>query len=198
MNRPQLILASRSPSRRMILESAGLDFDTCFPDIDEAPLKDEGKKKKWDARTISMRLAVAKASTINHEDAYIIGADQILEYEGLCFDKPAHVDEALHQLRHLRGQHYRLWTSVCLMKHNDMLWQHHACSVMKMRLFGDDVLADYVEKSGDVILSSPGACLLDGMGVQLLESYEGDYFSVLGLPLFPLLEALRSHHVLGT
>jgi len=180
-----------------MLESAGLEFDVCFSGVEEATIKDEGRKKKWDARKMSMHLAVVKASAIKNGHAYIIGADQILEYEGSWFDKPAHADEALLQLRHLRGQHYRLWTSVCIKKNNKLLWDYHACSVMKMRFFSDDFLTAYIKKGGDVILSSPGACLLDGMGAQLLDSYEGDYFSILGLPLLPLLDALRMHNMLG-
>ena len=189
----QLILASMSDSRRQLLSSAGISFDVHGSGLDEETYKKQGQKDGLDGKAMSLRLAEAKASIVSkkHADYLTIGADQILDKQGIWFDKPRDYEDARHQLRCLRGCAYVLWTSVCFCLDGRVLWRYTDCSSFRMRQFSDSFLHYYVEKSGRSLLASPGACLLEHYGIQLLEHVEGDYFAILGLPLLPLLRGLR-------
>ena len=194
----QLILASRSVSRRGLLSAAGVSFRVCASKVDEDSLKASGRQEGIDASVASMRLAEAKALDVAQTDGIgtgstgVIGADQILEHGGVWFDKPKDHDEAQAQLRQLRGCRYSLWTSVCLVSpQGGVVWRHTDRSILKMRAFDDAFLAAYMQQAGDDVLLSPGACLLERQGIQLLEHIEGDYFAILGLPMVALLRALR-------
>lgn len=167
--------------------------------MDEAEIKRAMAASGADAALVAESLAVAKAVRISqrHEDALVIGADQMLECEGVWYDKPADLETARSQLQALRGHTHRLISCVSVVRGGQRMWHHVARAELTMRTFSDGFLDDYLEKAGPDILDSVGAYRLEAMGVQLFSAISGDYFTVLGLPLLPLLEFLRIHRVIA-
>jgi septum formation protein len=126
----------------------------------------------------------------------VIGADQVLDCDGVLFDKPADPGAARTQLLALRGRTHRLVSAVVLVRDGQRLWHHVGRADLKMRDFSTRFLDRYLESAGQAALSSVGAYQLEGIGAQLFAAIEGDYFTILGLPLLPLLDNLREHGVL--
>lgn len=148
---------------------------------------------------VALALADSKASAVaaRRPGALVIGADQILECDGRWFDKPADVTEAARHLRALRGRTHRLISAAVAVKDGARLWRHVAAARLTMRTFSDQFLDHYLALGGPAILESVGAYRLEGMGAQLFETIDGDYFTILGLPLLPLLEFLRRERLLA-
>lgn len=186
-----LILASQSKSRKSILQSAGLCFTTVFADIDEQSVK---QKDDLTAQDIALELAVKKAKTVSEKypDAYVIGADQILELDGKLFSKPSDMNQARKQLKKMRGKTHMLINGLAVVKNGDVLWSLNAGVKVTMRDYSDNFLESYLQKIGQKACDSVGAYYIEELGSQLIEKIDGDYFSVLGLPLLPLLSFLRS------
>ena len=195
---PAVILASASPTRRDMLRSAGVSVTVEPAHIDEAEVKAALRADSASALQAAETLAELKAAKISarHGTDLVIGADQILECQGRWFDKPADRAAAAAHLRALSGQRHALATGVCLMRGGARLWHHNEAVHLTMRPFGDDFIAAYLAAAGDDVLGSVGAYRLEGLGAQLFVRVEGDFFTVLGLPLLPLLENLRAHGVL--
>lgn len=189
-----LILASGSAARKAMLEAAGLTFEIDKPRVDEeaakATLRAEGLKPRDQADALAELKAL---SVSNRRDGYVIGADQMLAIEGETLDKPADRDEARAHLQRLRGRSHELMTAAVVAKEGTVIWRHIETPRLRMRTFTDAFLDDYIARAGDHVLSSVGAYQLEGLGAQLFERVDGDYFSVLGLPLLPLLAFLREH-----
>lgn len=195
-----LILASASPARLALLRGAGLVLDAIPAPIDEDAAKESLRAEGADPVTLASALAELKAAAVStrHPGALVIGGDQVLEIEGRMFDKPANRAAARDQLLALRGRTHRLVSAAVLTRDGARLW-HAAQSVrMTMRDFSTDFLDAYLDAAGDAVCGSVGAYRLEGIGAQLFERIEGDYFTVLGLPLLPLLEALRAQGVTRT
>jgi septum formation protein len=195
---PRLILASASPARLALLRGAGLDLDAVPAPIDEETAKESLRAEGVDAETLASALAELKAAAVSARlpGALVIGGDQVLELEGRMFDKPANPDAARDQLLALRGRTHRLVSAAVLMRDGMRLW-HAAQSVrMSVRDFSSEFLDAYICAASDSVCGSVGAYRLEGIGAQLFERIEGDYFTVLGLPLLPLLEALRMQGVM--
>ena len=193
-----LVLASASRIRAELLERAGLAV-TCDPaGIDEAAMKAACRAEERDAADCALSLAEAKAAGVasRHQGALVIGADQLLVLDGDWLDKPGDHAAARGQLRRLRGQRHALVTAVVACRDGALLWRHVEQPALVMRRFSDAFLEAYLAAAGDRILSSVGAYQLEGLGAQLFDSIEGDYFSILGLPLLPLLAFLRKERVL--
>jgi septum formation protein len=131
-------------------------------------------------------------------DAIVLGADQVLDFDGTAVAKPATTDAARRQLEQLRGREHWLETAVCCAQGERIVWRHHDRAKLVMRQFSDRFLADYLEGTGTDALSSVGAYKLEGPGIQLFDLVEGDYFSILGLPLLPLLAFLRSEGLVAS
>jgi septum formation protein len=191
-----LVLASGSAARRQMLEAAGLAFEVDVPRVDEeaakASLRAEGLKPRDQADA----LAELKALSVSRKHAgFVIGADQMLALGGEVFDKPKSSDEARAHLLRLRGQTHELITAAVVAKEGAIIWRHIDAPKLRMRAFSDAFLDDYLTRSGDQVLRSVGAYQLEGLGAQLFERVEGDYFSVIGLPLLPLLAFLREHGI---
>ena len=186
-----LILASSSVTRRHMLEAAGLAVQFEAPDVNEMPIKTAARRAGLTAGEAAARLAEAKALAVSGPDGLIIGADQILECDGIWHDKPANLDAARQQLLALRGRSHRLWTAVVVARTGIAVWRHIAAAELTMRMFSDDFLDGYLSRVGTNALSSVGAYQLEGLGIQLFEKIEGDFFTILGLPLLPLLGYLR-------
>ncbi len=191
-----LILASGSDARRRMLEAAGLAFEVDVPRVDEdaakASFRAEGMKPRGQADALAelKALSVSKRRT-----GFVIGADQMLALEGQAFDKPKTADEAREHLARLRGRTHELITAAVVAREGAVIWRHLDTPRLTMRAFSDVFLDDYLERAGESVLTSVGAYQLEGLGAQLFERVEGDYFSILGLQLLPLLSFLRDHGI---
>lgn len=193
---PRLILASISPSRKAMLTGAGVRFEALPPLVDEAALK-SGFSGPPEALASALAQAKAQAISAQHPDALVIGGDQLLVCGGWIFDKPRDLAEAASHLRRLSGQTHELVTAVCLVQGGELVWPHVGSAHLSMRGFSEAFLQAYLAAEGDEILHCVGAYRLEGLGAQLFTRVEGDYFTVLGLPLLALLGALRARGVLA-
>jgi len=197
---PRLILASQSAARASLLTAAGLRFDALAPRVDEDEIKRGLRAGSGQPDEAALVLAEFKARRISerHPDAVVIGADQLLVCDGEWLDKPADLHAARLQLQHLRGHRHTLVTAVLCVGNGTVLWHHLARPSLRMRQFSDTVLDAYVALEAGHVTGIVGSYRLEGPGLQLFDAIEGDYFSILGLPLLPLLGFLRQHGVLLT
>ena len=193
----KLLLASGSEARRRILQNAGLAFDVETSSINETHLKHEGLQHNWSADTVALRLAEAKALSVQKPDRIVIGADQMLSCEGEWYDKPEGLEGARQQLLQLRGKTHILHTAVVLCFNGQVLWRHVARPMLTMRLFSHAFLEHYLATEGAACLGCVGSYRLEGPGIQLFATIEGDEFAIQGLPLLPLVAALRTMKVLS-
>ena len=194
---PPVILASASQSRARILKDAGV-FCAAEPAyIDEGSIKESLQAEGADALAVAETLAELKAVKISrsHPQSLVIGADSILDLNGVWFDKPVDMEHAKAHLMALRGQTHSLAMAVVVDLGGARSWHFRDQPSLTMRNFSDAYLDQYIDSVGDAILSSVGAYHLEGLGVQLFDRIEGDFFSILGLPLLPLLGFLREHQV---
>jgi len=185
-------LASASASRAAILRAAGVDFRVVAAGVDEAAVKAQMIGAGADARQIAQELAQRKAMQVSREHAgLVIGADQTLELEGAVYDKPEDQARAREQLERLRGRTHQLHAAVAVAREGRILWATADTARLTMRPFSDRFLNGYLERQSEALLATVGAYRLEGEGVQLFEAIDGDYFSILGLPLLGLLALLR-------
>jgi len=194
----RLILASKSQARIVLLSNAGLVFDTVAADVCEATLKANRLAEDATPGRIAADLADAKAIEVSnrYRGALVIGADQTLEFDVRLFDKPADLAEARRQLLMLRGRTHRLHAAASLATGGDVVWRTLETATLQVRAFSDAFLAKYLAAEAEEIIHCVGAYRLEGLGAQLFERIEGDYFTILGLPLLGVLEALRSRGAL--
>ncbi|MBL8567142.1 MAG: Maf family protein [Hyphomicrobiaceae bacterium] len=196
-SRPHLILASGSRTRRDMLKAAGVFFSVQTADVDEVAMRDALAAEHGDdivpPEDVAEILACAKAEAVSaaHPDALVIGADQVLELEGEIFAKPADMEAAREQLLRLRGRAHKLHSAVAIAKAGDTLWAHLDTAELAMRDFSPRFLDDYLAAAGDKVATSVGAYQIEGLGVQLFERVDGGHFTILGMPLLPLLTELR-------
>jgi septum formation protein len=192
-----VILASGSQTRFTLLSAAGLTIIPVPPGVDEDAIKQSLKAEGADVGRTAEALAEVKALRVSarHNGALVIGADQMLDCEGEWFDKPSDRAQAREQLLSLRGRTHRLVTAVAVLLDGECIWHHVETAEMTMRPFSEAFLDHYLERAGDAVLSSVGAYQLEGLGAQLFSKIEGDHFTILGLPLLPLLDFLRGRGV---
>jgi len=195
-----IVLASASKVRRKLLEAAGLDIRVDPAAVDEAAVKDSYAGEGAGPGEIAEALAELKAMRISprHPGLITLGADQILDCEGQRFDKPEGIEGARAQLKALSGRRHRLISSVVALRDGQRLWHHTGEAQLTMRKFSDGFLESYLAAAGPAVLESVGAYQLEGRGAQLFTRIEGDYFTILGLPLLPLLDFLRLQGELPT
>lgn len=195
-----VVLASASPARARLVQAAGLAALIAPAHVDEDALKRAVRTEGGSAIDAAVALAELKARRIapRHRGAFVIGADQILVCGGEWFDKPADLDHARAHLRTLRGRSHELATAVVVVRDGERLWHHVETPRLTMRAFSDAFIEDYLAAEGDAALASVGAYRLEGHGIQLFDRIDGDFFTILGLPLLPLLAFLRENRVVGS
>jgi septum formation protein len=194
-----VVLASTSASRIALLRGAGVAFDARPAGVDEDLAKRSLLAEGTTPRDIADALAELKAIRISEKTpALVIGADQTLDLGGALMDKAATVDEARERLKALRGQSHKLHSGVVLARDGEPIWREVKTATLRMRAFSDAFLEDYLRDQGEKILSSVGCYQLEGPGVQLFDRIDGDYFTILGLPMLGLLDVLRRHGALTT
>lgn len=178
-----------------MLEAAGVAVEAMPAAIDEAAIKAGLTAEGAPARDIADKLAELKAAKIarRHPGRLVLGADQILVLDTTLFDKPASLDAARAQLSSLRGKTHRLLSAAVIIRDGETLMRHVDEVQLTMRVFSDAFLDRYLDAEGELVLSSVGAYRLEGPGAQLFARVQGDYFTVLGLPLFAVLDTLRRH-----
>jgi septum formation protein len=193
-----VILASGSATRLTLLRQAGLTVEAIAPSIDEEEMRAAFRSENLPAEACAMALAEMKATRISqrHPGALVIGADQMLICNGVWFDKPADQTHARAYLQSLRGKTHRLVTAAFVARNGQHIWNTIDTAQLTMRPFSDGFLDDYLRRTGPAVLSSVGAYHLEGLGAQLFSRIEGDFFTILGLPLLPLLGFLRDHGAL--
>jgi len=192
-----VVLASASAIRATLLRQAGIPVEIAPAHIDESALKHAMRAERASAADCAAALAALKAQRVSsrHAGALVIGADQMLECDDVWFDKPADRAQAAATLRALRGKTHELLAAVTVMRDGAQLWQHVGHARLTMRSFSDDFVEAYLDALGAAALQSVGAYQLEGLGVQLFSHIDGDHFTILGLPLLPLLDFLRQHGV---
>ena len=197
---PHLILASASPSRAAVMRQAGLAALSEPARVDETEVKTALRADGAEAAEIAEALAELKAQKVSRRrpGAYVVGADQMLECDGAWLDKPTDLAEAARHLQSLSGRTHKLVSAVCVVRDGERLWHHVAEARLSMRPLSEDFIAAYLAAVGPAALASVGAYQLEGLGAQLFSRVEGDYFTILGLPLLPLMDFLRNHGVLAT
>jgi septum formation protein len=188
-----LILASASTARRSLLEKAGVLHVAEAAEVDERLLEQDIPEAERSPSTVAVHLAIAKARAVSlrHPSSIVIGCDQTMSLGSELLHKAGDRSGAERTLRALRGKTHHLNSAVCLVRNGEVLWNHVSVSAMRMRNFSEAFLQAYLERHGERVLGSVGCYQLEGEGIQLFETIEGDYFSILGLPLLPLLEELR-------
>lgn len=194
-----LILASASPFRRQLLENAGITFQAKAAGIDERAIEAEIEQKGLMPEEIALVLAEAKARDVGAsfaDDAIIIGSDQTMSLDARVYHKPKDMDEARETLLSLSGKTHQLNSAIVFTRGNQVLWKHISSARLSVRVLSEDFVETHLRRVGEKALTSVGAYQLEGEGIQLFEKIEGDYFTILGLPMLPLLGKLRELNVI--
>lgn len=193
MTKSNIVLASGSKIRRQILSSAGLEFEVVTKPIDENSIKRSMLAAGAPLKDIADALAEAKSMRVSSQrGGFIIGADQIMVMDNHLFDKPADMDEVRERLIMMRGKTHYLIGAVVICESGFPVWRHLAKTKLEMRDFSDAFLDEYIKAEGEELLHSVGAYRFEGRGAQLFSNVEGDFFSILGLSLLPVLDFLRN------
>ena len=195
-----IVLASSSPTRKSLLQAAGVPFKVIPASVDEAAIRDTlmAEGQEIDPLDLAEILARAKAEDVSakHPGCVVIGADQVLSCDGQVISKPQTIDAARETLLTLRGRTHQLHSAVAIAEDGDTKWAFTDTADMTMRQFSLPFLGRYLAEAGRDVLGSVGAYQLEGLGIQLFESIEGDFFTILGLPILPLLRELRARRLI--
>ena len=193
---PDLILASGSSIRRKMLEDAGVEFEVVRPDIDETAAK-EGQP---DLQNIAKSLAEAKAFSVSakHPEAWVIGSDSVIAVEGVLFSKPRSREEAAEHLRMFSGKTMLLVSAVALARNGELDWSHIGQAELEVRELSENFIQYYLEAEWPEVGNTVGVFRMEGRGIQLFHSLVGGHFTILGMPLLPILKRLRKHGLLVT
>lgn len=193
-----LILASKSKGRRLVLEQTGVPFVVRPSEFQELAIEDAISRAGGDADEIASRLARGKALdvSIHEKGGLVIGADQVVSCENRLFGKPASFERAAEQLQFLAGRTHRLHSAVSLARDGAILFEALRHADLRMRPFDAGFIEKYLRAAGSEVLACAGAYQVEGLGVHLFETIAGDHWTILGLPLLPVLEALRREKAL--
>lgn len=195
---PRLILASKSASRRAMLDAAGVSYEAIPADIDERAI--EQSLPRAAASEIAEALSVAKAAALapTVPDALVLGSDSLVVVDGKRFDKPTSRADAAQHLRYFSGKAMELHSAAALVRGDTCEWSHSDIARLQLRELSDEFIEHYLAREWPEVGYTVGVFRIEAMGVQLFERIEGDQFTVLGMPLLPLLGALREQGVLLT
>jgi septum formation protein len=195
--REPIVLASGSVTRHRLLEAAGLNILVDVPRVDEEEVKRSCRQAGLSAAEVAEALAELKAGRVasRYPGVHVIAADQMLTCQDLWFDKPPDRAHAHAQLTALSGKTHQLISAVVVMHNGARIWHHVDRAEMVMRPLSDVFINNYLDRMGSAALTSVGAYQLEGLGAQLFNRIQGDFFTILGLPLLPLLDFLRSRGV---
>jgi septum formation protein len=189
----RLTLASQSAARRKLLHDVGLSFDAASPDVDEDAVKTDMLRDGVTPYEIARALAEAKAMEVSRRTpGLVIGADQTLDFEGVLFDKAQDLDQLKRHLQTFRGRSHRLHSAVALARNGVVVWGVTETATLYVRDFSDAFLDHYIQREGDAVLGCVGGYRIEGEGLQLFDRIEGDYFTIVGLPLLSLMAFLRT------
>lgn len=193
-----LLLASNSSARRRVLEAAAVPIEIEAADIDERAV--EMQSQLTDPAAVAMLLARSKAMAVSvrHPDRLVLAADQTLSLDNRRFSKPADRQAAAEQLRTLAGKSHQLHSAIALMSESRVLFEHCSVAKLTMRALSETMIDAYLDAAGSAALTSVGAYQIEGVGIHLFEKVDGDHFTILGLPLLPLLVYLRQQGWLAT
>lgn len=193
-----LILASGSAIRAQLLEKAGVTFDVVLPRVDEDSMKNALIAEQASPRDIADALAEMKARRVSakHPGSWVIGCDQVLDFEGRILSKPETPDDAIHQLGQMRGKRHKLLSAAVIYENGEPIWRHVGQVRLQMKQISDDYLHSYVTRNWESIRWAVGAYKLEEEGVRLFSTIDGDYFNVLGMPLLELLNFLALRGVI--
>tara|TARA_Y100001936_G_scaffold216699_1_gene228096 strand:- start:128 stop:730 length:603 start_codon:yes stop_codon:yes gene_type:complete len=185
-----IILASSSRSRRKILSDAGVKYKSMKPPVDEESLKNgfKGSTKK-----LALMLAERKALSVSkkHKESIVIGADQVLSFKGKVYNKPKTIKEAEKNFKLFKNKTHYLDSATVIALNNKIIWRNEQSPKMKVRNFSDKFLKNYLKEAGKEVTFSAGGYSIERNGIQLFSKIEGDFFTIVGLPIIPLLEKLR-------
>ena len=195
--RQPLILASQSAVRKSLLANAGIAVETIPADIDERAIQDKSGLKNPGEIAALLAGEKAKFISLRHPGRYVVGADQTLALGERLFSKPANRAAASAQIATLSGQTHELHSAVSVTKDGALLFSHVSVARMTMRALTEREITAYIDEAGDAVTASVGAYQLERTGVHLFERIDGDHFTILGLPLLPLLGFLRSRNLLA-
>jgi len=182
-----------------MLGNAGVLFTITPASVDEAGIKASMRATGANVADVAEMLAATKAQQVsrNHEGELVIGADQMLACDSEWFDKPASLADARSQLMRLRGRSHELVSAVCVVSDGVVIWHHIDRATVMVRQFSENFVDEYIGKMDQTILATVGGYELEGLGAQLFSGIDGDYFTILGMPLLPLLDFLRGHGVIA-
>ena len=190
-----LILASASAIRRTMLEQAGVEFEVVPACVDE----DSEKTRHVDPSKLAETLAIKKALSVSkNQPAWVIGSDSVASVDGRRFDKPADRQQAAEHLRSFSGKALRLTSAAALARDGDIAWSLIDTATLSVRPLSDEFIDAYLDAEWPEVGYCAGAFRLEGRGIQLFDSIEGSYFTILGMPLLPLLGALRERRVIAS
>lgn len=194
----KLILASASPFRAQLMRNAGLEFVVVRPEIDERAVEASLGDSDISGADLAEILAIAKARNVSESNPYAVvtGCDQTLNLGDEILHKPQSIDEVRRRLLQLSGRTHDLNSAICLVSQGETIWSHVSTCHITFRKLDPGFVGRYVAEAGDAVLSSVGAYQIEGTGIQLIERIEGDFFSIMGLPLLALLEKLREHDLI--
>lgn len=192
-----IILASTSKTRQTILHNAGLEFSSQSPEVDEHALA--ASHLHWSPTERAENLAIAKALDVSgrNTDAIVIGADQVLTCDGDVFNKPQDLADCRQQLLSLRTRTHHLISALACAKGNGLQWQTTDVATLQMRDFSEAFLDKYLADQAQYVCKSVGGYQIESRGIQLFERIQGDHFTILGLPLLPLLHYLRAAGIIA-
>lgn len=194
---PRVVLASQSASRGAVLSGAGVAFDRMSPQVDEDAAKASLLAEGASPREVADALAELKALRVSgRTPGLVIGADSTVDLDGRLIDKAPSLPAARDKLLSLRGRPHKLHSAVVVARNGEPIWREVKSATLWVRPFSEAFLDRYLQAEGEALLGSVGCYRLEGLGLQLFERIEGDYFTILGLPMLGLLDLLRRHEAL--
>jgi len=199
MPKPRIVLASQSPARRRLLDAAGIDFTVQPARIDEDVIRQTlTGSDPMPPADVALILAEAKAGFVSkiYPDAVVIGADQVLEFDGRILSKSETTEAARLTLIQLRGKSHRLISALVVVRSGATVWRHTEEATLEMRDFSNQYLGRYLNEMGHRVTGTVGGYEIEGLGIGLFSKVSGDYFTIQGLPLLPLLAFLRREQVI--